>query len=103
MFKILIIEDNREKLKNILNVITSKCEIPEEFISKSEIWIGDILMRKSDNIKNILIKTIPSYTLDIDLKFANGLEINDIKVEVFGNCKTLTIWENINIQIKRIC
>ena len=32
MFKILIIEDNREKLKNILNVITSKCEIPEEFI-----------------------------------------------------------------------
>ena len=41
-------------------------------------------MRKRDNIKNILIKTIPSYTLDIDLKFANGLEINDIKVEVYG-------------------
>ena len=79
---------NEEFLKNFWDFMDShkhgEFEIPEEFISKSEIWIGDILMRKSDNIKNILIKTIPSYTLDIDLKFANGLEINDIKVEVFG-------------------
>lgn len=79
---------NEEFLKNFWDFMDShkhgEFEIPEEFISKSEIWIGDILMRKSDNIKNILIKTIPSYTLDIDLKFANGLEINDIKVEVYG-------------------
>jgi NAD-dependent SIR2 family protein deacetylase len=80
--------NNEEFLKNFWDFMDShkhgEFEIPEEFISKSEIWIGDILMRKSDNIKNILIKTIPSYTLDIDLKFANGLEINDIKVEVYG-------------------
>ena len=41
-------------------------------------------MRKNDNLKNIIIKTIPSYNLNIDLKFANGLEINDVKVEVYG-------------------
>lgn len=80
--------NNEEFLKNFWDFMDShkhgEFEIPEEFISKSEIWIGDILMRKSDNIKNILIKSIPSYTLDIDLKFANGLEINDIKVEVYG-------------------
>ena len=79
---------NEEFLKNFWDFMDShkhgEFEIPEEFISKSEIWSGDLLMRKSDNIKNILIKTIPSYTLDIDLKFANGLEINDIKVEVYG-------------------
>lgn len=69
MFKILIIEDNREKLKNILNVITSKCEIPEEFIDHDidatsarkllktthyDLLIVDIAIpnKKSDDIDN---------------------------------------------------
>ncbi|MBN2837077.1 MAG: SIR2 family protein [Candidatus Delongbacteria bacterium] len=60
-------------------------EIDVKQIENSDFNIGGIKIPYLENASKLIIKSVPQKTIDVDLKFDNGFEFDNIPTEVYGN------------------
>ncbi|MHA4741966.1 SIR2 family protein [Dyadobacter sp. MSC1_007] len=86
--------ENDKLVKTLNEYITGEkvgsITIPAENIKRSDFWLGGT--RIASNVGSLTIKAVPAGTWQVDIRFKDGFEYEDAKVEVFGrNGNVLTI------------
>jgi len=105
----LSFKNEKEFIKKVNDFFTGKkvgtFEISKEHLIDGEVWLGGLKLINSGELSKIKFESIPTFTNQIDLRFEDGFEYNNIPIKIFNAVNLIEIHielPNANFTIKLV-